>query len=615
MRLAIRFIFCWLLYFAVWRWVFVFWHWPSFEGAAFQELLQIFYFGLRQDLSMAGYFFILPFLVGTILYTLSLPSKVWKVFLVIYQDTLIVITSFLNVVDLNIYREWGNKLNYRAVEIFFNFPRESIISSLSSPIFISIVIFSLMVVIGFSLGHFILRDISISSLKKRWGGVVFLLVSIGLFIMIRGGLGVATMNQSAVYFSNKHVLNHAALNTEWNLLHNIWKTRNNTTHPHMEYAQDEAREVVDNILKPPAYSPGKPMVLLERPNVILIILESFSAGLMKALGGEVEGVPFLDRLSTQSVFFENFYATGDRTDKGLIGILSGFPSQESQSIITIPEKNEKLPSIIKSLKREGYATSFVYGGDAAFFNIKSFLLSQGTDKLIDGNFFQRNEKNSKWGAHDGVVLDFLVDFLDKESPPFFSTFLTLSNHEPFEVPGESYFSGDDLQSKFRSTAYYTDKSLEDFFKKAQQREWYPNTLFVLVADHGHYLPENLTNRLIPERFHIPMLFFGNPIAEAWRGKRVSEVGSQTDIAKTLLAQLGMRANEFEFGRDLLSSEHTGFAFFSYVGGFGVVEDGCKLVYDVNMKKTIFETSCDNTEETLKKGKAFMQIVYQKFLDL
>jgi phosphoglycerol transferase MdoB-like AlkP superfamily enzyme len=246
------------------------------------------------------------------------------------------------------------------------------------------------------------------------------------------------------------------------------------------------------------------------------------------------------------------------------------------------------------------------------------LLSQGVDKIIDESFFRRSEKNSKWGAHDGVVLDFLIDFLDKESPPFFSTVLTLSNHEPFEVPGERYFPEKDLPSQFRSTAYYTDQSLANFFRKARERRWYNNTLFVLVADHGHYLPENVTNKLVPERFQIPMLLFGNPIENTWRGRRISGVGSQTDIAKTLLTQLGIKTDDFKFGRDLLSSKasskNEGFAFFSYFGGFGVVEGDCKLVYDANAKKTIFEANCENQEMVLKNGKAFMQIVYQTFLD-
>ena len=613
MRLAIKFIFCWLLYFVVWRLVFVFWHWPSFEGVAFWEFLQIFYFALRQDLSMAGYFLILPFLVGTILSTLPLSPRVWKVFLVIYQNMLVMIVSLLNVVDLNIYREWGSKLNYRAIEVFLKFPRESVISALSSPMVISIIVFVLMVVMGFSLGHFMLRGIQVPAVRTWAGGGGFILICIGVFIIIRGGLGVATMNQSAVYFSSNHILNHAALNTEWNLLHNIWKTFRTTTNPHIEYSPGEAGEIMKEVLQSP--TAGTPILVSGRPNVVLIILESFSAGLMKALGGEVEATPFLDGLVSRSIFFENFYATGDRTDKGLVGILSGFPSQENQSIITIPEKNEKLPSIIKSLKREGYATSFIYGGDAAFFNIKSFLLSQGTDKLIDEGFFRRSEKNSKWGAHDGVVLDFLVDFLDKEPLPFFSTVLTLSNHEPFEVPGERHFSGDDLQSKFRSTAYYTDKSLEVFFRKAKEREWYKNTLFILVADHGHHLPEHLTNRLIPERFHIPILFFGEPMKDTWRGVRISQIGSQTDIAKTLLVQLGMGADDFEFGRDIFSIENSGLAFFSYVGGFGVVEGSCQLVYDTNVKRVVFEINCEDKEAALRKGKAFMQVVYQRFLDL
>jgi phosphoglycerol transferase MdoB-like AlkP superfamily enzyme len=644
-RAAIRFIFCWLLYFAAWRLVFVFWHWPSFEGVGFLEFLQVFYFALRQDLSMAGYFFILPFLVGSILCTFSEKNPhVWKWFLFACHNMLVVTTSFLNTIDLNIYREWGNKLNHRAVEIFLNFPRESIISSLSSPMFASVAVFSLMAVVGFGLGYFLLRGSTFPPLKTWGGGGGFVLTSIVLFIAIRGGIGVATMNQSAVYFSNKHVLNHAALNTEWNLLHSVLQSMNKSTNPYIEYAPSEAQEVIDGILKPGLNAsetsvfatnasevnssetsvsktnpPETPVLLSQRPNVVLIILESFSAALMKELGGGVETVPFLDSLSNRSVFFENFYATGDRTDKGLVGILSGFPSQANQSIIKTPEKNEKLPSLIQSLKKEGYATSFVYGGDAAFFNMKSYLLNQGTQKIIDERAFRHSEKNSKWGAHDGVVLDFLVDFLDKEPTPFFSTVLTLSNHEPFEIPGERHFLGDDLPSQFRSTAYYTDKSLEGFFQKAQEREWYHNTLFVLVADHGHHLPENLTNKLVPERFHIPMLLFGAPLSDTWRGRRVSQVGSQTDMAKTLLTQLGIKADDFEFGRDLFSSgvfsKSTGFAFFSYAGGFGVVEGDCKLVYELHMKQTIFETHCENREETLKKGKAFMQVVYQKFLEL
>jgi phosphoglycerol transferase MdoB-like AlkP superfamily enzyme len=566
-------------------------------------------------MSMAGYIAAVPLLAFIVcwLFRIRISVKIprW------YNRILIILFSFITIVNFNIYREWGTKINYRALDFAFNTPKEAIASSSSSPVFSSFLIFFILIAASFFLEKRI-TDYKLPN-KASWVQkiAVSILVIIVTFTVIRGGWQLSPINESMAYYSENPFLNHSAVNTEWTLIHDLISNKYSRKNPYTYYKPEKAKKIVEELYTEHAYLTPS-ITNNPRPNVVLIILESYTADLIESLGGEKGVAPNFEKLIKNGLLFTNVYAAGDRTDKGLIAILSAFPSQAIRSVIKLNNKHEKLPSLAQEFKKNGYRTSFYYGGESEFFNMKSYLLSHSFDHLIDKHEFKQKDMNSKWGAYDGVVFDKQLEDLASSPQPFFSTLLTLTNHEPFELPVESHFKGDSNSDKFRSTAYYTDSSLTCFLSKAKKQPWYKNTLFVIVADHGHPLPKATYENYNPYRFRIPLLFYGDVLKPEYRGVKIEKFGDQTDIASTLFNQLNMESKQFTWSKDLLNPGTKEFAFFNWENGFGFATPEQTISFDNVSKKLIYKTNATAPDSVNNKGiqhgKAIMQEVFQEYLN-
>jgi phosphoglycerol transferase MdoB-like AlkP superfamily enzyme len=297
--------------------------------------------------------------------------------------------------------------------------------------------------------------------------------------------------------------------------------------------------------------------------------------------------------------------------------LSSFPSQATRSVIRENLKQVKLPSIAQQFKKINYHTSFYYGGESEFFGLKSYLLSHSYDKIIDKNAFEKKNFNSKWGAHDNFLFEKHINDMRTVQTPFFTTVLTLSNHEPFEIPIPSKYKGNDLSTLFRNTAYYTDLTLGNYFKEARKQAWYDNTLFVIVADHGHRLPRQQFEIWDYRRHRIPLILYGNVLKDEYRGIKNDIYGSQTDIAQTLYNQFNINVAPSLWSNDLLrSNRKDGYAFFDWDNGFGLVGDGFSLSYNEDAKRIIEFKSQEksiNKDTKLNFAKAYMQKVFSEYL--
>jgi phosphoglycerol transferase MdoB-like AlkP superfamily enzyme len=590
------------------RIIFIVYHIDKYKDIHAAEIIETFFKGIHLDLSVTGYILALPFLFFLFVILFPRSSGIYTQIIKYYHWVIISLVAILTSIDLSIYYEWGTKINSKAIEFVILSPGEAMASSASSPVLLMLAIIAFNASVGFiALNKFVKFDYENSLTKSD---LVFFPVFIFIdIILIRGGFQLAPINQSSVYFSDKPLLNHTAVNTEWNLIHSFIENHFSNENPYRYYDSKEAENKVhalytesDSTLK---------ILNTSRPNVMFIILESFTSDVVEAFGGEKNVSPFLTAMTRDGVKFSNIYASGDRTDKGLIAILGAFPSQAVRTIIQQPDKFEKLNSLPRMLIDSGYTTSFFYGGESEFANFKSYLLSTGIQKVIDKKDFSPEQMNSKWGAHDGFVFDKQLNSLKNESGPFFSVLLTLSSHEPFEVPVKSRFTGDDLPDKFRKAANYTDLCIGEFFAKAKLQSWYKNTLFIIVADHGHRLPSEYPNGYDPGKYRIPLLFYGEVIKDEYRGKTINKIGSQTDIAHTLLKQLNINTSGFEWSKDLLNKGSKDFAFYSYDNGFGWVDKQHTFTFDNVAKKVTSNT--DTTIQSFDEGKAYMQVVFEKYL--
>lgn len=613
----IRFFLFWLLFFFIDRLIFILIYHQKVAAISLKEIAATFYHAVPLDLSMTAYIAVIP-LLGYMFWLLNGRKVVEMKWISVYNLILVFICSLLAVVNFNIYREWGSKVNAKAVGFALSSPMEAMASSASSPVGLSISLLILLMATGFFLQQYLVsRKLNFTATPIWLRAILCLVLLAGNFLLIRGGLGGSPITQSMAYFSKEQLLNNAAVNTEWNLISSALASKMTKTNPYVYLDNDQAAKDVKDL-----YTATKDTTIqilsTKRPNVVLVIIESFTADLTKTLGNEEGITPNFDSLINNGVLFTKIYAPGNRTDKGVIATLAGFPTLGTGSIVKWPEKMEKLPSISQALFKTGYQTSFFYGGESEFDNYKAFILSHDYQKLTDKNNFNGQGMKSRWGKFDEVVFERQLTELNKEQQPFFSTLLTLTNHEPFDLPGTAKFGRADNVANFKSTAYYTDSCIHAFLTQAKKQAWYKNTLFVFVADHGHLFPKNKDEIFTPQRYHIPLLFYGDVIKNEFKGKKFDNVGSQTDIAATLLAQLDLPAQQFAWSKNLLNPYHQSFAFFSWDNGMGFIDNEQCVTFDNVGKMTLYNSDEKNTAKTQKilgHAKAYLQTVYRQFIEL
>lgn len=568
------------------------------------EIAGVFWYGLRMDASFTGYICILPFLLWLI--KSCYPAFRVKIIIRVYTIILIFLFSFLTVADLELYTAWGYRMDATPLE-YFSSPEEMAGSVSSSPVWILLLIFLVLSFLFVFLYRFADPFMGRKIKRVSVGNIIISLVLLAiLFIPIRGGIQKIPMNLSDVYFSEKLFADHAAINLPWNISFSLLN-RNNPENPFQYFPPEKAQHLVDKLYQTDSI-PSPQILSVPKPNVIFIILESFTAKLVGSMGGTPGVTPQLDSIAANGLLFTNIYAAGDRSEKGQSAILSGYPNQAIHSIVKTPTKTMELPSLCQALSQAGYYCNYTYGGELEFANIKSYLINTGYEDIVGMYDFPADMRTTSWGVHDEHVFDQFFHHLEKMPQPFFATIFSLSSHEPYDVPVH-HIKGEEQLALFQNSMYYTDSVLGDFIQRIKKEPWWDNTLVVIVADHGHPLPGHDPNGR-PSKFHIPLVFTGGALQMKGRN---NTIGSQTDIAATVLNQLNLPADQFHWSKDLLDSTARQFAFYSFNNGFGwVVPSGIATVDNVSGKTIFMIPGFDTTQ--LKFGKAYMQASYQDFLE-
>ena len=561
----------WLIFFALLRPFFWFWE-KGLDQYSLFDLAPTLWHGLYMDLSMAGYFSMIPLLLLS--FSCLIQASFLKNILKIYHFILIPLVSLMGVTDLEIYSKWGHRLD-SAILPYLKFPAEAFASASSSPLHFLIPLFLLLSVSGIFSWSLLSEKFIVS--EREHAAWIFprLIITAACILPIRGGLQLAPMNQSSVYFSDTRILNQAAENPVWVFFQSLLEdSRRELSVLYCQDDSDRARAFCDSLYQ----DKGEVEMVLKtrKPNIVLIIWESLSAKVAGCCGGKFPSTPNLDRLAASGLLFTGMYANGDRSDKGLVSILSAQPAFGKISLMSHPDLTAGFDFISKRLKKSGYRTQYFYGGELAFANMKSYLLNAGFDKLSGKEEFPPVQWNSKWGAHDGALFDKQLQEASKENKPFFHTLFTLSSHEPFEVPGVENKPGTPQDSLFCRAHRYTDRCLGEWVKKAEKQPWWKNSLVIVIADHGHAQPGN-SGESDPEKFRIPMLWFGPVLNQSGI---MSKIGNQTDLFSTLCRQLGDTMALPEFSKNMFSDGSKNFAFFAFREGSGLIlKDSLHLVYD------------------------------------
>lgn len=595
----------WLVFFFFARLFFLVFQYKSSAGESFGGLAGTFSHGIMLDISTMGYYLLLPFIL--MLPALFFEGKWYPVIIRLYTYLLLVFSSLIVVADASLYTYWGFRMDYTPV-FYLKTPGEAVasVSTLKLILLLSAVILiaSLFIWIynKFIHSHFT----GFTRIKALIPGIlVFLLLTGALIIPVRGGVGIAPINAGTVYFSDRMFLNHSAINPVWNVGTTAF-TQKPVENPYRFFEAQKAEELFKTVAGDTCI-PEK-VLNTDRPNILILILESFSSYLVGVNDGNPLVTPRLNSVADDGILFKKFYASGTRTDKAMPAILSGYPAQPAQSVIKEPKKSQSLPNLVRILSGNGYHSAFWYGGEINFANFNSYIIGSGFNTVITQDNFDPENFNSKWGVHDHILFEALKDSMKAVSEPFINVVLTLSSHEPYEVPMKPVFPAEQDRAEYLNSVFYTDSVVGAFLDWGKMQEWWKNTLVVLVADHGARHTEEIP-AFAQMVFRIPMLWTGGALEQ--RGIVVEKIGSQTDIPLTILNQLGLES-QFPFSKDLLCSDTPSFAFYTFNEGFGMITDSSSVAYDHKPGKVVW-TEGKNPDRAAETGKAYLQMLFDDYI--
>lgn len=608
LKFILCYYFLWGLVFELCRLVFLLFNFSVLKMLPTGILTRTFIYGFKMDMAIAAYI-ILPvclFVITGLFFPYFQKPKLYKV----YTGILLFFVLIFTIVDLEVFRHWGFRLDATLLK-YLQHPQEAWASISGMPILVFLLFFLLLYSgLFFLFNKFItFSAVWFNNTKETLGyklpAAAFLLVLTSAFVIpMRGGLQLSPITQSSVCFSNNAFANSAAVNASWNFLDGVVNGTYTNTNPYHYMSANKAKIIVDSL-----YEQGHGFVHVlntPEPNIIVIVWESFTAkaSAMSINGREV--TPCFNRLKKEGIYFSHAYASGDRTNKGLPAIFSGYPALPRGSVIEVPSKAGQLNSISELCRRKGYKTTFYYGGEPDFSNIGAYAVHAGFDSLVSKDDFDKKDLNSKWGAHDGAVMKRIIGSLNTGTQPFFTAWLTLSSHEPFEIPVNAAFKGNDELTRFMSTHHYTDACIDSFVQFCKKQIWWNKTLLIIVADHGHRLPESSDLK----NFTIPMLWLGGALNQT--GTVVEKYVSQVDVAATLSAQLGYGTSMFPFSRNIFDTTYKQWAFFTYTDRLGLMQPGSRFIFD-NVSKSITDNEGTVTNRDIETGKALLQFVFDDYL--
>lgn len=560
---------------------------------------------------MIGYLAVIPTLMWMLAQLIQQNTWVNKS-LKVYNAVCVSILVILIVADAELYHHWGQKINSYATS-FAKFPKDMLAFSAGRSTWQLVLTAALFSFAAYFIYHKGMRGLNEMKAVAKWKPIAITLVVLALlFMAIRGGIAKTPISQSSAFYSSQVFLNHAAVNTMWNFMASMLESSTSLTEN--PYTFTDANKA-EQLLKPLQTKEKGAYAILNqpKPNILLIILEGWTADVVEAVGGEQGVTPNLNAWTKEGILFTRFYASGNRTDKGLAAILSSQPALPSSSIINTIEKFTALPSISGELKKLGYQTAFYYGGNSDFANMKGYWLSCGFDKIHDLGNFSFAERQAEWGVHDDVLWKHTLAGIVKLQQPFMAGVLTLSSHEPFRVPIQYPEFTTSEGDEYRNAVKFSDESLGAFLTQAKQQPWYDNTLIVILSDHGHKQPQN-RQPMEPEHYHIPCLMLGGALKPEFKGTRYEQVTSQTHLAATLLGQLHIPHNRFNWSSNMFDSAYVPYAAFVYYPGVGMIRPDASAVWSAQ-NKIIERSSGDSTQwnDLSKQARAYLQVYYDEFL--
>lgn len=461
-------------------------------------------------------------------------------------------------------------------------------------------------------------------------GTIFLVGILSVF-GARGGFSQNTLNWGRAYFSKYSFANQTAINGVFALGKSMDLARKDRRNGKSNISKIFTSEELKNNMREyigtekDNFISDKNVLLRETKtgkevknyNVVIVLMESFMGDTVGALGGSPDLTPNYNKLAEEGVLFTNFFSNGNRSNRGILSVLTGFPSQYGKSILKKPVGQKPFVSLAQILKERGYSAHFMYGGDIEFDNMKGFFETNGITNFVSRDNFPKKERTIKWGVPDDKLFDRAAEYLGTLKQPFFFEVFTLSNHAPFDID-ENFkeFTEEDYPDYERYNAFkFADYSIGRFVNAVKDKKWAKNTIFVFVADHGE-------NRRKP--IEIDWKKFSNPLVIWTPGGQlkheiIDKAGSQLDLLPTIMGLLGGDYIHSAWGKDLLSEENKdGFAYVVENNFIGIIDKENIYIDGINIEGVLRKKSDDSiiedrelTEKYKKAARTYLELSIQQ----
>lgn len=611
------FLVFWLLVFDFQRILFSIHNWDKFASIGFFEWLGAFIYSFRLDLAAAGFLSVIPFLFYWI-YLVQGARWAYIAFrvMLIFE---VVICAFIHAGEINAYPEWNHKLTSRVFTHLSN--PDEVFRTADYSMTIWFIIYSILeIAFGWKISKWMFKKKDLGLQSRLWLKlvVIILVIPVASFIYLllaRGGTQPIPINSDAAYYSKNYTANDLSVNSTYFFAKSfLLYTRADIDQFIPNIPEDKARQNLADFFN---YPTEHDVYIFDtkRPNVVFIILESWTANAIGSLTGGKSATPEFDKLTEEGLLFTKVYATGGTSEIGNASIFSGYPALPEISISMQSDKHRKIPCLNQDLEEWGYSSSYIFSGDLKYGNIGGFFVDHGFDVVEDESDFPKNLKRGKLNYFDEDLYNILLRKINKTDEPFLHCAFTGSTHSPYDYPKNKKFerwTGE--ESTFMNSMGYADHCLIQFLEKCKTQSWYKNTIFVLVADHGH-ASYRMQNPSSAAYFHVPLLIIGEPLKQEFRGKRIEKIGSQTDIVRTLLYQMGGDYKKYNWSKDLLNPNVPEFALHTLNRGYGWITPSGNFSrhFEGNYPEVNYAEA--ELKKEFKRCQSMMSLIYQDYKGL
>lgn len=569
-----------------------------------KDIFALSWHGLYTDIKVAGYMTAIPI----ILLWVYIHFPVFNItsWLVVYEIVNAVVITLVCVSDTALYRFWQYKIEASVLHYLRSLKGTFASVSVS---YISLAILAVSIIAGVLMTALIVlvRSFNLTTIRPLylfwWEHLLVVFIAfivIAIIYCIIRGLHHHPDSPVYSYYCNIQFMNHTAVNPVYNFIYSF-HVKDDISSQFQTFDKDFCQQRITE-LYPTHGTPTLQLLNTNRPNILVIIWESLYDHFLKSLGGKDNVMPNFDKITKEGVYFTNCWAGSFRTDRGIVCILSGYLGLPTTSVVIHTKKLPAMPAFPRTIRDlAGYETMAVHGGELKIFHKADYYWAAGHDLLVEENNFQRDDADTRWGVHDGKVYSWLIDDINKKTAAgkhWFTTFQTLSSHEPFKVPYNRI-----PDNKVDNAFAYSDYVFGQFIEELKQLPAWKDLLIVVTGDHGLNVNEaSATDR----NSHIPLLMLGGAVRQPMT---IDTLMNQTDIAATLLGQMGLPHEDFTFSRDVLADTYTyPFAMHSFNNGF-IFRDHTGVTYYDNVSQKALEGENPQREQT---AKLILQALYTDF---